>query len=380
MRRFLLAVLLGTPSASFAARAPQLFDNSRDPLPNEDFMRLSKAGYKFTPEGRLLKPETGDPVQSVEMPLILEELESRQRLEAMLRLDLIFSRFGYKDLPDEQLEEVRRIGRQSWTLLSPTLRADLRGYYSGAELEALDKGVSVIRTPRTWLPDDLAEPGPDGLPIEPERDPAAPGPSDLPPTGRPLTPADTMPVTPLPAPWAKAPAPATPPAPTTYPGPTTPPVRTQVPEPAPMALRVPPPAPMALPAAPPLAPAAPAAAAAPPAPPVPTDGTRPPNASAGPAGALGGEGEGMPAVVVSGGAQPTPEAIAALQALIRTGMSPPAPGSQSTVIRTTPPVAPAPAVAAAGAPPAPAAPAPAPARAPAPAPVAPPPPPAPVPA
>ena len=309
MLSLLLAVMLGSLDALAAPSSP-LFDNSRDPLPNADFMRLSKAGYKFTPEGRVLKPESLEPLESAEMPQVLEELESRQRLEAMLRLNLIFSRFGYKDLPDDQLEELRRIGRQNWMLLGPSLRADLKGYFEGAELEALNKGVSLIRTPRTWLPDDLGQPRPEAAADEP----VAPLPEDLPPTGRPLSVADTMPVKALPAPWGKSE-----PAPVVHPAPgaagSGEPFRAPPPPPPP-----PPPTP-----APVVAAAPPAAIIAPVKPTVPVTAT----------------GEGIPAIIVPpGGPAPSKEAIAALESLIRTGMAPPpSPGAQTTVTRTPTPAA-----------------------------------------
>ncbi|MCX5789541.1 MAG: hypothetical protein NTX64_13710 [Elusimicrobia bacterium] len=185
------------PAASHAADAPSpLYDASREPLAKDDAARLTKAGYIIEGNGRVLKPRTAEPVEAMEMPRILEELESRQRLEAMLRLDLIFNKFGYKNLPPDPLTDLRMIGRQNWSVLPTTIKADLRPYFSGRELEAMDAGASPVRIPKTWLGDDEAL-APSQLTAE---DDAPPRPAPAP--ARPLSPANTMSTTPLPAPWA----------------------------------------------------------------------------------------------------------------------------------------------------------------------------------
>ena len=194
---FIAAFLVLAPAASHAADAPSpLYDASREPLAKDDAARLTKAGYIIEGNGRVLKARTAEPVEAMEMPRILEELESRQRLEAMLRLDLIFNKFGYKNLPPDPLTDLRMIGRQNWSVLPTTIKADLRPYFSGRELEAMDAGASPVRIPKTWLGDDEAL-APSQLTAEDDA-PTRPAPAPA----RPLSPADTMSTTPLPAPWA----------------------------------------------------------------------------------------------------------------------------------------------------------------------------------
>ena len=189
--------LLATPPAALAAEAPSpLFDRLREPLAKDDAERLTKAGYILEGNGRVLKPKTAEPVEAMEMPRLLEELESQQRLEAMINLDLLFNKYGYKNIPSEPLAEVRRVGRQNWSVLPATIRADLKSYFSGAEIEAMDSGATPVRIPKTWLPDDDA--------LEPEKPAAAD--ERLPPAPAPRAPvalANTTLPAPLPPPWAR---------------------------------------------------------------------------------------------------------------------------------------------------------------------------------
>lgn len=208
IRRLLLpcaaALLLAAPLPGRTAPAPAPYNHLTDPLPTDDVARLARAGYRFAGDGIVLKPGTDEPVPAEEMPEILGELVSRQKLEAMLSLNLLFNRYGYKDLPADALADVRRIARDNWTHLPASIRADLRGYFTGPELQAMDTGVKPVKVPRTWLPgqEDPLPALADDLPAE---EPLAPNPRP----GRPLSVADTMPVTPLPAPWgSSAPAPA----------------------------------------------------------------------------------------------------------------------------------------------------------------------------
>ncbi|MBI4386381.1 MAG: hypothetical protein HY551_03265 [Elusimicrobia bacterium] len=146
------------PAARAAQRAIVLspddppYDHTKTPLADDDFLLLSKNGYRFQADGTIRPPGTTRPVGRSEMPLLIEELTGKQRLKAMLELDVLFNRHGTKNLPADALTEVRRIARQNWPVLPQRLRSDLKSYFSLREIEAMDTGVKPIRAPHTWLP------------------------------------------------------------------------------------------------------------------------------------------------------------------------------------------------------------------------------------
>jgi len=141
-----------------APGADQVFNNTQTPLRDKDFTLLSQNGYQLQGDGTIRPPGSTQPLRVSDVPLVLDELTSRQRLQAMMELNVIFNKYGTKNLPDDALEDVRRIGRQNWPVLPEQVRSDLKSYFSVKEVEEMNAGVGPMRVPQTWLP--LEAPGP----------------------------------------------------------------------------------------------------------------------------------------------------------------------------------------------------------------------------
>lgn len=139
------------PPALLLEREPP-FNHNKTHLADHDFELLNRNGYRFQADGTVFPPGSKTPVGRSEIHLILEELISRQRLQAMLELDVVFNKYGTRNLPEEALTELRRIGRQNWGVLRERIRNDLKPYFSVYELTAMNGGVRPVRVPQSWLP------------------------------------------------------------------------------------------------------------------------------------------------------------------------------------------------------------------------------------
>lgn len=211
------------------------FNNNSMPLGEAEFMLLSESGYRMQADGTIRAPGALRPLGKMELQMDIEELQGRKRLKALIQLDMIFTKHGFKKIPAEPLAEVRRIARQNWALLPERVRADIRPFFTGPEKASMDHNIRMVRAPATWMPliemdlpkDMAAWPGPqsaaatgevpapstivqpNALPVpEDLSTPAAPPP--LPPTPAATAPAVAAAPAQAPAPETQLPLPPTP--------------------------------------------------------------------------------------------------------------------------------------------------------------------------
>ncbi|MFA6029583.1 MAG: hypothetical protein WC969_07005 [Elusimicrobiota bacterium] len=314
---------------SFEPAEDPPYDLSTHPLETRDALLLTQSGYRFEKD-RVFAASSTVPIGREDLSFVLEDLRSRRRLQALLQIDMIFTRNGFQnDLPQEDREALRVIAKMYWGILPNPTRKDLKPYFSVQELEAMNIEMPVgpapvPRAPRTYEAEDstAAAKAPAAAPLRvtkrsgpPLLLPEEPAPSatmsslpfpaafappavaKVPAPAAPSAAAKPAPVEekplpapwaseekPLPAPWAKAPVTAPLPTPAAVAAAPAPVQATlPIPAPAPVVAAAPPapiPTPVPVPAPQPVA------AAAPPAPiptPVPVPAPQPVVAAAPPA-------------------------------------------------------------------------------------------------
>jgi hypothetical protein len=129
----LLPTAGGAPVIDTGSELP--FDRNSTPVSDRDFVLLVKRGYRFEQNGRLYPPGSEKPVSMNDFFYVIEEVRSRQRLQALLKIQLIQSRNGYKKkLPAPEREEIRKIARENWHLLAHRTREDLESLFTVKEI------------------------------------------------------------------------------------------------------------------------------------------------------------------------------------------------------------------------------------------------------
>ena len=111
-----------------------------EPLSDIDSRLLLKAHYQVQPDGTVLPPDVSTPVAHADMPYIVQRLESNQRLQVLVQIDLILSKSqGEKNLTDAERASIRNLLKENWPILTRKLRKDFRVYFSLRELETIDQ-------------------------------------------------------------------------------------------------------------------------------------------------------------------------------------------------------------------------------------------------
>ncbi|MFH2201497.1 MAG: hypothetical protein ABIJ96_00130 [Elusimicrobiota bacterium] len=140
--------LAGLLLASAQAEPGRLFSLNETPVRDLDLTLLTEKGYQFDSEGRLLRPQTSSPVLADDYFYLIEELRSGARLTALMRINLIFNRSNFTpDLPEEDKNELREIGRKKWKLLSKSMRDQLTPFFSDKEAFELNAGLAETAGP-----------------------------------------------------------------------------------------------------------------------------------------------------------------------------------------------------------------------------------------
>lgn len=135
-----LASVLLCPRPGLGQNEAALYDYKAAPLSAEQDSLLRAHRYEFKDDGRIIDPSSAKPVPRAELPYLIERLESGQRLQALLKLNIILANSkGEKHLTDEEKESIRKIVRENWRLFNLNTRKDFRGYFSLEELEGLNR-------------------------------------------------------------------------------------------------------------------------------------------------------------------------------------------------------------------------------------------------
>jgi len=168
------------------AAAQALYSVKAEPLSDIDSRLLLKARYQVQPDGTVLPPDVSTPVVHADMPYIVQRLESSQRLQVLVQIDLILSKSqGEKNLTDAERESIRSLLRDNWPILTRKSRKDFRAYFSLRELEKMDQ----VPLPQASLAEqDLKDQEAPPVPM-----PAPPSPAP------PVLPASAPPAPPTPA-------------------------------------------------------------------------------------------------------------------------------------------------------------------------------------
>ena len=134
----LLPVTGGAPVVDTDSRLP--FNRKQNPITEHDAALLTQRGYRFNEEGKLFAPGSQEPVLWIDFFYVVEEIRSRQRLQALLKIQLIQSRNSFsKNLPPKDRNEIRSIARDNWHLLSHRTRKDLESLFSKKEVFELKR-------------------------------------------------------------------------------------------------------------------------------------------------------------------------------------------------------------------------------------------------
>lgn len=155
----------GAQSALFSPEAT--FNRKETSVAAKDLGLLESSGYRFEEDGRLFEPGVKSPVINTDYYYILEDLRSHSRLKALLELNLVLSRSDYgRRLSAEDRKEIRRIGKESWWLLSKRTRKQVGKQFSETEIWKLDRSLtkSPAAPPYEGAPISLAK-LPDGVPF-----------------------------------------------------------------------------------------------------------------------------------------------------------------------------------------------------------------------
>ncbi|MEE8425596.1 MAG: hypothetical protein V3S11_07185, partial [Elusimicrobiota bacterium] len=160
----------GAQSSLFSPEAS--FNRKETSVAAKDLGLLESSGYRFEEDGRLFEPGSKSAVNNTDYYYILEDLRSRNRLRALLELNLVLSRSDYgRRLSAEDRREIRRIGLESWWLLSKRTRKQIKKHFSETEIWKLNRSLtkSPAAPPYAGTPISLAK-LPDGVPF-PENTP-----------------------------------------------------------------------------------------------------------------------------------------------------------------------------------------------------------------
>ncbi len=144
-----------------AAEAPPPYNIHESPLSNRQFGLLFKRGYTVKTDGTVWAPGAPEPISMGRMGYLIEELAGAERLKTLLTLRLILSRSdGEGNLKPQEREEIRKIVRDNWSLLSYDTRKDFRGYFTPAELETMNADSPLPKPPHPVVLEDAEAPSP----------------------------------------------------------------------------------------------------------------------------------------------------------------------------------------------------------------------------
>ena len=122
------------------AATQALYNVKAEPLSGIDSRLLVKARYQVQVDGTVLPPDVSTPVAHADMPYIVQRLESDQRLQVLLQIDLILSKSqGEKNLTGAERDSIRKLLGENWPILTRKSRKEFRGYFSLRELETMDQ-------------------------------------------------------------------------------------------------------------------------------------------------------------------------------------------------------------------------------------------------
>jgi hypothetical protein len=137
---FICLVALAFAAPARAASGPIPYDAKAAPLDDLSKELLTGTGYELRDDGSVWDKISGAPVAATDMPYLLSRLAGAKRLHALLEINNIITRYdSERHLTPEDREAVRVLVRKNWVVFGSVPRGDFRSYFSGEELEALDK-------------------------------------------------------------------------------------------------------------------------------------------------------------------------------------------------------------------------------------------------
>lgn len=141
---FALAALFLLPlppaMAALPSLDPGLVNTKANPLPKPQEALLVRNRYQLRGDGSVWEPDGSAPVAASELPGIMIRLSSSQRLKALIQIDVILGNSaGEKYLTPSEYEAIKKVARENWAYFNIGLRKSLKGYFSGEELERLNR-------------------------------------------------------------------------------------------------------------------------------------------------------------------------------------------------------------------------------------------------
>ncbi|HVE13034.1 MAG TPA: hypothetical protein VNI01_06540 [Elusimicrobiota bacterium] len=118
-------------------------------LAQRDLTLLQQAGYRFDDAGLLYGPDSPQPMSATDFAFTIEDLRSRKKLQALLRINLILNRYEFKKkkVPAAERQELKGIASENWELLSKSTRRDLKYLFTNEELFKLDLRLKGLEMP-----------------------------------------------------------------------------------------------------------------------------------------------------------------------------------------------------------------------------------------
>jgi len=141
-KSYVFAVLLcAAPLSARSAEAPaeEPFVFKEGTLCDTDFLLLTRAGYSLNADGKVYAKDSKEPLPESDFQFVLEEIRSKQRLKALLQINLILTKSNYSDaVSQNDREALRAIGKENWPLLSRHSREQLQAYFTTREVYEMD--------------------------------------------------------------------------------------------------------------------------------------------------------------------------------------------------------------------------------------------------
>jgi hypothetical protein len=114
-------------------------------LSDTDFLLLTRAGYSLNADGHVFAKGSEEPMAESDFQFELEELRSKQRLKALLKMNLILTKDNYSGaVSSDDREALRAIGKENWPLLSKHSREQLQAYFSKQETYEMDQRLPKV--------------------------------------------------------------------------------------------------------------------------------------------------------------------------------------------------------------------------------------------
>ncbi|MDE2039975.1 MAG: hypothetical protein KGO96_01315 [Elusimicrobia bacterium] len=108
---------------------------------------LARNHFSVRADGSIWPDGAKNPVDPADVPYLIHRLESGQRLQALLRLDILLSKSdGERYLTPDERDELRRIVRETWPFFTLGARKDFAHFFSLEELEQMNRDPAPLDT------------------------------------------------------------------------------------------------------------------------------------------------------------------------------------------------------------------------------------------